>query len=128
MANPAPGWQKYPDHKVDIAPFAGQVEISHRGHPVAASKRALCLQESRYEPAYYLPLEDVDQSLLVASQNQTYCPFKGHASYWHLRADAELLEDALWGYADPYDECLPLKGHVAFYPDKVNIQIQDQAD
>jgi uncharacterized protein (DUF427 family) len=37
------------------------------------------------------------------------------------------LNDAVWGYRDPFAECLPLKDHVAFYTDRVTLEIDDTA-
>ena len=48
---------------------------------------------------------------------RTYCPFKGHASYYSLAGGPE---NAVWTYEEPYDEMLAIKEHLAFYPDKVD--------
>ena len=37
----------------------------------------------------------------------------------------ELLEDAIWGYEDPFDEVSGLKGYVAFYLDRFNVLGRD---
>jgi uncharacterized protein (DUF427 family) len=29
-------------------------------------------------------------------------------------------ENAVWAYDEPYDEALPLRGHVAFYSERVD--------
>jgi uncharacterized protein (DUF427 family) len=54
---------------------------------------------------------------LVRTSHSTYCPFKGHASYYSL---ANGPENAVWTYELPYDEMLAIKEHLAFYPDKVD--------
>jgi uncharacterized protein (DUF427 family) len=55
---------------------------------------------------------------LVRTDHQTYCPFKGEASYYSLRDGPE---NAVWTYEQPYDEMLAIREHLAFYPDKVEI-------
>ncbi len=124
MANPAPGFEKHPDHRVDISPFEGRVTVHLGGTQIAASERALQLDESRYGPVYYLPLEDVDQTLLTPTDTDTYCPFKGHASYWSISTPEQTVEDALWAYQDPFDECAALKDHGAFYGSKVEVSVE----
>jgi hypothetical protein len=70
----------------------------------------------------YVPLADVDPAMITATDHQTYCPYKGEASYWSLPE----AENAVWGYQDPYDAVAPIKGHVAFYPDKAEVRIADR--
>lgn len=123
MPNPAPGFEKYPDHEVRISPETQRLVIALNGTEIARSARALRVDESRHSHVWYLPLEDVNQALLTTSGTDTYCPFKGHASYWHIETGDERIEDAVWTYADPYDECEPLRGYVAFYADKVDISM-----
>ena len=122
MANPAPGWKQYPNHRVAILPWTNQVTVCYQQTLVAQSSRALAVDEARYPVAYYLPWEDVQEKWFKPSATQTYCPFKGHAVYHHLQMGDHHVEDVLWSYAEPYDECSALRGYVAFYPDKVDIQ------
>lgn len=89
---------------------------------LADSRNALQVDESRYDRVYYLPRSDVDMSYLQPSDHSTYCPFKGHASYFSV---AELT-DSVWSYETPYDECAELAGYLAFYADRFNIQIDLQ--
>ena len=81
----------------------------------------LPVTETKHHPVWYLPLADVDAASIAATDHSTYCPFKGHASYWSLTTADGLLDDAVWAYEDPYDECAQLAGHVAFYANKVSI-------
>jgi uncharacterized protein (DUF427 family) len=43
---------------------------------------------------------------LVRTAHQTYCPFKGQASYYSLKDGPE---NAVWTYEQPYDEMLAIK-------------------
>jgi uncharacterized protein (DUF427 family) len=53
-------------------------------HVVASTNRALTLHEAGHPPVQYIPLEDVDQTMLAASDTRTYCPYKGDASYYSI--------------------------------------------
>lgn len=92
------------------------------GTVIADTAGALTLQEASYPPVQYVPLADVDPSVLTASDTHTHCPYKGEASYWSLPGAA----DAVWGYPEPYDAVSPIKGFVAFYPDKAEVVIADR--
>jgi uncharacterized protein (DUF427 family) len=97
-------------------------------HVVADTTRALTLHEWGYPPVQYIPLDDVDQTLLASSDTQTYCPYKGDGSYYSIRLpdgqDAEgRLADAVWSYLAPYDSVAPIANHVAFYTDRVEVVV-----
>ena len=74
--------------------------------------------ETRHQPVLYLPLDDVRTEYLLRTDHQTFCPFKGEASYWSIRVADRVEENAVWTYEDPFDEVAGLKGYVAFYPDR----------
>ena len=122
-SGPAPGFEQYPNHSVDIAPEPRLVVARVSGRELARSTAAFIVQESRYPPVWYLPREDVDTDCLSPSETTTYCPFKGTASYFHITAAGEQLADAVWSYETPFDECAPLAGYVSFYADRVDIQV-----
>ena len=123
MAESAPGFQKHPNYQVDIIPTEDHVRILLGEHCVADSRRPLMVTETKHHPVWYLPMADVDATLIESTETSTYCPFKGHASYWNLTGSEGVLEDAMWSYLEPYDECLPLAGYVAFYTDRVDMEV-----
>ena len=123
MAGPAPGFIKYPEHQVKIEPSASHVRVRVGDTVIADTREAVLVRESRHEPAWYLPMASVDPSVIEATATSTYCPFKGDASYWSIRAGGKTLPDSMWSYQAPFDECLPIAGHVAFYADRVTVEV-----
>ena len=111
-----------PEHPITIEPAGTRVVARVGTQIVADSTRALTLREASYPPVQYIPLEDVDQTLLTASATQTYCPYKGDASYYNITADGG-RPDAVWSYREPYDAVAGIAGHVAFYTDQVDIVV-----
>ena len=125
MANPAPGYQKYPDHRIATKPAGVRVRVTFQGELIADSKDAIALEEAMgtgkktvAPVVYYLPRKDVTMERLVRTSQRTYCPFKGDASYYSIKGGPE---NAVWSYEQPYDETSVLKERLAFYPDKVEI-------
>ncbi len=116
MSNSGPGYAKNPDHKVAVKPFKGRVVVKFAGEVLVDTKNALELREASYGPVYYLPREDAKMDLLTMTQHSTHCPFKGDASYFSI---ANGPENAVWTYETPFDEVMSIKGHLAFYPNKV---------
>jgi uncharacterized protein (DUF427 family) len=122
--NPAPGYKKYPGHRVVTRPAGKHVQVKYNGEVIADTQNAVALEESKSSPSvlapvvYYVPREDVKMERLERTRHHTYCPFKGEASYYSLKGGAE---NAVWSYEVPYDEMAAIKGLLAFYPDKVSI-------
>ena len=90
---------------------------------IADTTRALTLREANYPPVQYIPLEDVDQTLLADSATLTYCPYKGDASYYCITAADGVQTDVVWSYREPYNAVAEIAGHVAFYTDKVDVVV-----
>ena len=121
MNNQAPGFADHPDHTVKISPFQGTVAISINGTEVARTDKALLLAEASYPAVFYLPVDIMPEGLLIESDHRTWCPFKGHASYFHLSFDGEIRENAVWCYRDPFDEALAIKDRIAFFQNAVSV-------
>lgn len=109
-----------PDHPITIEPTKGRVVVKVAGKVVADSKAALTLREASYPPVQYIPMKDVDVALLVPTDNATYCPYKGDASYYSIPAGGARADNAVWVYKTPYDAVAQIKDHVAFYPNRVD--------
>jgi uncharacterized protein (DUF427 family) len=120
--------QPGPNHPITIEANPARVVVTVAGQVVASTQRALTLREADYPPVQYIPLADVEQSLLAPSDHLSYCPFKGDASYFSVPAGGERSQNAVWAYRDPYPAVAEIKDHVAFYPDRVEaISEQDPA-
>lgn len=111
-------------HPITVEPTDAHVTVSVNGEVVAETDNALTLQESTYPAVQYIPKADVVASVLRESDTQTYCPYKGEASYYHVLTEAgDTVEDAIWTYEAPYPAVAAIAGHVAFYPDKAVVSV-----
>lgn len=116
----SPGHQKWPDHKVRESAVDGRVTVEVEGEVVAESRDVIRVDEDRHPVRYYFPRADVKMDRLQPSETTTTCPFKGQASYYHLKFGGQLFEDAVWSYEEPYDEHRALAGRLAFWDDRVS--------
>jgi uncharacterized protein (DUF427 family) len=122
MTDTRPRLEPGPDHPITIRPSASHVSVRQGSTLIAETDRALELREADYPPVFYIPLDDVDQQLLRVSDEHTYCPYKGEASYYDIvPRDGEKLGGAVWFYPEPYRAVDAIGGHVAFYADRVTI-------
>jgi uncharacterized protein (DUF427 family) len=110
-----------PDHPITITPAGTRVRALVGDVEIASSTNALVLQEADYPPVYYIPREDADASLLTRTDNATYCPYKGDASYFSITTESGVLTNAVWSYETPYDAMSEIVEHLAFYTDRVSV-------
>ena len=108
-----------PDHPISIQRNPARVVVSVAGRVIAESRNALTLRESDYSPVQYIPREDVDFTQLEQTDHATYCPYKGDCSYYSVPAGGKKSVNAVWTYEDPYPAVAQIKGHLAFYPERV---------
>jgi uncharacterized protein (DUF427 family) len=110
-----------PDHPITVEKNPARVVVRVGDQVVADTTAALALREANYPAAQYIPLADVNEEFLKDSDTSTYCPYKGDASYYTLVTGDGELTDVIWTYREPYPAVAEIAGHVAFYPNKVEI-------
>jgi uncharacterized protein (DUF427 family) len=122
MTDTRPRLTPGPDHSITLDRSLSRVVVSSGEAVIADTERAIELREASYPPVFYIPIEDVSQEHLRASDHHTYCPYKGEASYYDIVGGASNdLSNAIWYYPEPYPAVAQIAGHVAFYRDRVNI-------
>jgi uncharacterized protein (DUF427 family) len=110
-------------HTITIAPADQHVEVSIGGEKLAASDRAVRLDETGLPARYYIPRDDVRTDLLRPSARQTTCPFKGQASYWSVQVGDEVHENLVWSYQAPIPEAAGIAGMMCFYNERVELTV-----
>ena len=110
-----------PDHPITIEPARQRIIVRVHDQVVADTTAALTLREAGYRPVHYIPIDDINQTLLRSSPTKTYCPYKGDASYYSIAGADGVIEDAIWTYDHPYAAVAPIAGHLAFYADRTQI-------
>ncbi len=113
---------KIPDaeHPITVEPNPERVVVTVAGRVVADTRAALTLREASYPPVQYIPRRDIDMALLERTEHATYCPYKGDCAYYSIPLGGERAVNAAWTYEDPYDAVATIKGHIAFYPNRVD--------
>ena len=109
-----------PDHPITVEKNPDRVVVRVAGQVVADTREALSLQEANYPAVQYIPRKDVDMTQLERTDNETYCPYKGDASYFSIIPGGEKTVNAVWTYENPYAPVADIKDHLAFYPDRVD--------
>ncbi len=110
-------------HPITISRCASKVVVGKGSLHIAETSDALALQEASYPPVLYIPRSDVDMSLLRRSEHTTHCPYKGEASYYSIPSLGEAGLNSVWTYETPFDAVGDIAGYLAFYPDRVSIEL-----
>jgi uncharacterized protein (DUF427 family) len=112
-----------PHTRVDILNSSRHVRVLLDGVVLADSMSPRLLFETGLPVRYYLPRPHVRMDLLVESPTVTHCPYKGRARTWSVRAGSELHEDLAWSYPSPLPEAQKAAGLIAFYNEKLDIEV-----
>jgi uncharacterized protein (DUF427 family) len=109
-----------PDHPITIELCHARVVVGVAKIEIANSRDALILKEASYPPIIYIPRKDADMSRLERSEHATYCPYKGECSYYSIPMGGAKSVNAVWTYERPYAAVAEIKGHLAFYRDRID--------
>ena len=110
-----------PDHPISIERSPAHIVVKVGGKVVADTRDALSLREATYGAVSYIPRKDVDFGLLERTDHATYCPYKGDCAYYSIPVGGPRSVNAVWTYEAPYDAVAQIKGYVAFYSDRVEL-------
>lgn len=113
-------WPVNPDKRIDFIPSARRVRVEFNGETIVDTLAPMMMLEGRSVPVYYLPRCDVRMDLLAPTDHDSFCPYKGTANYFSIRAGGKVSENAVWSYQDPFPEVAAIKDYLAFYWDRVD--------
>src|SRR5215210_280094 len=115
-----------PYHRVDVLESSRHVKVTVNGEVIAETERPTILFETGLPPRYYLPPEDVREDVLTRSEKTTRCPYKGVASYYSVQTGGEQMEDLVWYYPEPIPEAAKIRGHLAFFNERVDLGVDGE--
>jgi uncharacterized protein (DUF427 family) len=67
------------------------------------------------EGNHYFPPDSIRSEHFRESDQHTYCPWKGEASYYDVTVDGEVIPGAAWYYPEPKEAAANIKGRIAFW-------------
>lgn len=101
-------------------PVDDLIKVIHLGKELVSTNQAVRVLETSHPPSYYLPMADFAEGVLLPSEGQTFCEYKGAASYFDIVVGNTVLPRAAWTYENPSKGFESLKGKVALYASKVD--------
>ncbi len=109
-----------PYKRVDVLHSSRHVRVIVAGELVAETRRPSLLFETGLPTRYYVPKADVRMDLLVPTETETRCPYKGLATYYSVRVGPTVVEDVAWYYRHPIPECGKIENLVCFFNERVD--------
>jgi uncharacterized protein (DUF427 family) len=109
-------------HRIDIRATSRHLVVRDGDRVIADTRRPLVLYESGFAPRWYVPREDVNEAALLPVDGQTFCPYKGLASYYTIGD----RKRAAWCYINAWPEVGRVSNLVSFEPDKIEVCLDGQ--
>jgi uncharacterized protein (DUF427 family) len=109
-------------HRIDIRSTSRHLVVRDGDRVIADSRRPVALYESGFAPRWYVPRDDVDESALELVDGQTFCPYKGLASYYTVGT----RKKAAWSYIEAWPEVARVSNLLSFEPDKIDVYLDDR--
>jgi len=115
---PGPGQESVWDYPRPprLEPSGRTVEVVFNGRTIARTQRAQRVLETSHPPVFYIPPEDIEQDCLVATSGNSFCEWKGQASYFDVVVGDRRAERIAWTYPNSVPAFVAIRDHVAFYP------------
>ena len=95
------------------------IKVSLEGVLIAQTRRAIRVLETSHPPTYYIPPGDVRMEFLRPSTGDSFCEWKGQATYYDLDAASRTIPKVAWTYLEPTENFNSIAGYLSFYPNKV---------
>ena len=109
-------------HRIDIRRSSRHLVARAGDRVVADTTAPLVLYESGFAPRWCVPRADVVADALTPVDLQTFCPYKGIASYY----DIDGVRHAAWSYRAPFDDMAAIGDLVSFEPDRVEVTLDGE--
>ncbi|MEO0971840.1 MAG: DUF427 domain-containing protein [Pseudomonadota bacterium] len=111
-----------------LAPDEREVVVRAEGRTLAQTRRASRMLETASPPTFYLPPDDVSTAHLRRGAGESFCEWKGAATYWDLIDDEGnvLAHKVAWSYARPLEPFAVLADWFCFYPSAVECYVDGE--
>ena len=118
------GHARDPFKRIDCRRTSRHIRVSIGGEVVAETRRAVALFETRLPTRWYIPRDDVSAELTRNDDHRTTCAYKGHATHWDVAGESAIA----WSYELPLNDAMPVKSMIAFYNERVDIDVDDEPE
>ncbi|MEM0910159.1 MAG: DUF427 domain-containing protein [Pseudomonadota bacterium] len=119
---PKPGQESVWDYPRPPAIEIGKshIQVVFNDEVIADTTQAFRILETSHPPVYYIPMDDCKLKYFIASNNSSFCEWKGKARYFHLRVKEKQEDNVIWQYSDPVSRFKAIANCIAVYPSRMD--------
>ncbi len=115
------GHPRNPYHRVDCLRSGRRLRVEAAGITLVDTAETLAVYETALEPRLYVDPRLVQMEHLQRTATETYCSYKGTATYWSAHIGNLVIDDIAWSYESPLSESSPLRHFISFDESKVTV-------
>ncbi|MCO4813038.1 MAG: DUF427 domain-containing protein [Gammaproteobacteria bacterium] len=93
------------------------IEVRDGDNVIGRTNVSYKIMETASPPTFYIPPDDINWDLLVATRGGSVCEWKGAAAYWALAKNPTAA--LAWSYPRPRPRFDAIKDALAFYPGRI---------
>jgi uncharacterized protein (DUF427 family) len=105
---------------------AREVLVRFGGCVISRTSNAIRVLETASPPTFYIPPADIDFDVLQRTAGNSYCEWKGAATYWSLVVGDTTVKNVGWSYESPTSRFGEIKSYLSFYPAKVECTVNGE--
>ena len=119
---PGPGQESVWDYPRPprVEPSSEVIEVVLGDQVIARTARSWRVLETSHPPTYYLPRAAFGAGVLREAMGESWCEWKGRATYYDVVVGDVVAEHAAWTYVAPSAAFAEVAGAVALYPGRMD--------
>ncbi len=119
---PKPGQESVWDYPrpPELETVGQSIRVEFADVVIAESLNAFRVIETASPPVYYIPAADVNVEYMNPSSHQTFCEWKGTATYYSIAVGEREVDAAAWSYSKPSQAFAEIRGYFAFNAKRVD--------
>ena len=102
------------------------VVVKFKDQIIAESSNTVRVLETASPPVFYIPPTDVNFDYLQKQEMDSLCEWKGLATYFAVVLDDLIINNAGWGYLEPFSDFEQIKDYISFYPSKLDCFVANE--
>ncbi len=103
-----------------VEPVSEHIRIIFNGEILVDTNKAFRVLETSHPPSYYIPTEDIQMQYLSKTSRNSFCEFKGGASYYTVAVGNQSAVNCAWYYPSPSKGFEQIQDYVSFYASKMD--------
>ena len=97
-----------------------EIKIIFNGETIVKTNSGYRVLETSHPPVYYMPPSNIKTEFLIPGIGNSFCEWKGSASYYDVKVKDKRVNKAAWYYPTPANEFTEIENFVAFYAGKMD--------